>query len=159
MNYTNAQLQAKVVLGRDSIFRVALVKPDGSIETSANHKELALASETSVGFENKTITFANFASGGEDVEIPVGVTGKVDLSEMQWIDDDDALTVMETAARDGTPVSYEFLPAGAGAGKVIYKGTLTVKSWVIKSSSTGTVTVENPSIAAAGKPDKGVQPA
>ncbi|BDP44846.1 hypothetical protein DAETH_48150 (plasmid) [Deinococcus aetherius] len=159
MTYTAAQLQQKVTLGRESIFRVALVKPDGTTDTSANHKELSLASETTVGFENKTISFSNFASGGDDVEIPVGETGVLELSEMQWIKDDPALVIMETAARNKTPVSYEFLPEGVGAGKAIYKGSMTVNSWVIKSASSATVTVQNPKIASNGMPDKGDQPA
>ena len=158
-NYTLEELQAKVALGRDSIFRVAPLKADGTRDTSANHKELSLASEVTVGFENRTISFANFASDGGDVEIPVGENGTLDLSEMQFIADDDALVIMETAARDKKVVTYEFLPFGAGSGKLIYKGALRVNSWKVKSASGGTVTVENPTIAATGKPDKGTQSA
>lgn len=158
-NYTLEELQAKVALGRDAIFRVALLKADGTRDTSANHKELSLASEVTVGFENRTISFSNFASGGGEVEVPVGENGTLDLSEMQFIADDDALVIMETAAREKKVVTYEFLPFGAGVGKLIYKGSLRVNSWKVKASSAGTVTIDNPTIASAGLPDKGTQAA
>ena len=155
MAYTQAELQAKVALGRDAIFRVAPVGEDGAMPQPAAFKELCLASEVTVGFENKSITFANFCSGGSDVEIPVGETGTLDLSEMQWIEDDAALLIMETAAREKGTVAYEFLPAGAGAGKTVYRGTFTVKGWKIKAAAAGTVTVDNPGLAAGGMPEKG----
>lgn len=161
MAYTQAELQAKIALGADAIFRVA---PPGAADAppvAADYKELCLSSEVTVGFESQSITFANFCSRGQDVEIPTGATGTVDLSEMQWISDDAALVIMENAARanvDGTGspvVYYEFLPAGTGVGKPVYRGTLLVKSWKIKAAAAGTVTVENPTIAAGGVPEKG----
>lgn len=165
MGYTQAQLQAKVALGADAIFRVAPVGVDGTLPQAVAYKELCLASEVTVGFENKTISFANFCSRGADVEIAVGATGTVDLSEMQWIADDAALIIMENAARVGAGddtiqnvsnvVAYEFLPEGAGVGKTVYRGTMVVKSWKVKASAGGTVTVENPTIAAGGLPEKG----
>lgn len=166
MGYTQAELQEKVALGADSIFRVAPVAVGGALPAAADFKELCLASEVEVGFEGKSITFANFCSRGSDVEIPVGATGKVALSEMQWIKDDPALVIMENAARAtaGDPelrntisgiVAYEFMPEGAGTGKVVYRGTFGVKSWSVKSAAGGTVTVPNPTIAAGGLPEKG----
>lgn len=154
MPYTQAELQEKVTLGRDAIFRVAPIV-GGVVPASATFKELCLSSEVTVGFEGRTITFANFCSGGDDVEIVVGETGKVELSEMQWIEDDEALVIMEDAARAHTPVAYEFLPAGAGVGKPVYRGSILVKSWEIKAAATGTVTVNSPQIAAGGMPEKG----
>lgn len=170
MGYTQAQLQEKVALGADSIFRVAAVPVGGALPAGADYKELCLASEVEVGFENKTISFANFCSRGSDVEIPTGATGKVSLSEMQWIKDDPALLIMEDAARaaggDTTlaatitgVVAYEFLPEGAGVGKVVYRGTMGVKSWSVKAAAGGTVTVTNPTITAGGIPEKGKLPA
>ncbi len=165
MGYSQAELQAKVALGADAIFRVA---PPGAADAppvAADYKELCLSSEVTVGFESKSISFANFCSRGEDVEINVGATGTIDLSEMQWIADDAALVIMENAARaaiDGTgssTVYYEFLPDGVGAGKVIYRGTMIVKSWKIKAAAAGTVTVDSPTIGAGGAPEKGAQAA
>lgn len=154
MPYTQAELQEKVTLGRDAIFRVAPIT-GGVVPASAAFKELCLSSEVTVGFESRTITFANFCSRGDDVQIKVGETGTVDLSEMQWIEDDEALVIMENAARGGDPVAYEFLPGGAGVGKVVYRGSFIVNSWQIKAAAAGTVTVNSPQIAAGGMPEKG----
>lgn len=166
MAYTQAQLQEKIALGADAIFRVAHVPVGGNMPLADAFKELCLASEVEVGFEGKTITFANFCSRGADVEIAAGATGKVALSEMQWIKDDPALIIMEDAARASAGdttltstitgvVAYEFLPEGAGAGKVVYRGTIGVKSWSVKAAAGGTVTVPNPTITAGGIPEKG----
>lgn len=155
MGYTAAELKDKITLGRDSIFRVAPLAAGGAMPAAAAYKELCLASEVTVGFENRTISFQNFCTGGDDLEIPVGSTGSVDLSEMQWIEDDEALMIMETAARTPAPIAYEYLPAGAGTGKPVYRGIIDVNSWKVKSASDGTVTVENPTISSAGKPEKG----
>lgn len=155
MGYTAAELKDKITLGRDSIFRVAPLGANGAMPAAAAYKELCLASEVTVGFENRTISFQNFCTGGDEIEIPVGSTGSVDLSEMQWIEDDEALLIMETAARDLAPIAYEYLPAGAGTGKTVYRGIMDVKSWKVKSASDGTVTVESPTLGAPGKPEKG----
>lgn len=165
MGYTQAELQTKVKLGADAIFRVAPVGASGETPAADQFKELCLSSEVTVGFESKEISFAIFCSRGADVKIPTGAEGKVALSEMQWIEDDAALTIMENAAyaAAGKPpagttsavVAYEFLPEGAGKGKTVYRGTFTVKSWSIKAAAAGTVTVENPTIAAGGIPEKG----
>lgn len=159
MGYTNAELQTKVTLGRASIFRVAPLGVNGAMPAAADYKELCLASDISVGFENKTISFANLCTGGNDLEIPFGETGSVDLSEMQWIADDAALLIMETAARDKKAIAYEFLPGGAGVGKTIYRGIMNVNSWKVKTSAAGLVTVENPTVSSPGKPEKTTQTA
>lgn len=154
MGYTQAELLAALTLGRESIFRVGNLV-NGALPAAGAYKELCLASEVSVGFENQTISFANFCTGGGNVDIPFGETGSVDLSEMQWIEDDEALVIMETAARDKTPIAYEFLPKGAGTGKTVYRGVMNVNSWKVKAAAAGLVTVENPTISSPGKPEKG----
>lgn len=155
MGYTAAELLDKVTLGADAIFRVATPAAGNTMPAAANFKELCLASEMTVGFETSTISFKNLCTRGQDLDIPTGQKGVIDLSEMQWIKDDAALLVMETAAENKTPVAYEFLPEGAGVGKVVYRGFMNVLSWKIKAVSDGLVTVENPTISAAGVPEKG----
>lgn len=157
MGYTPAELLSKVTLGRESLFRVATLGVNGAMPAAAAYKELCLASEVTVGFENQTISFANFCSGGTNIDIPFGETGTVDLSEMQWIADDDALVIMETAARDKAAIAYEFMPEGAGTGKVVYRGVMNVNSWKVKAAAAGLVTVENPTLTSPGKPEKATQ--
>lgn len=159
MGYSPAELLAKVTLGRESLFRVAPIADDGTLPQPAAYKELCLASEVTVGFENQTISFSNFCTGGNNMDIPFGETGSVDLSEMQWIADDEALIIMETAARDKKPIAYEFMPEGAGQGKVVYRGVMNVNSWKVKAAAAGLVTVENPTISSPGKPEKTTQQA
>ncbi|MVN88289.1 hypothetical protein GO986_16205 [Deinococcus sp. HMF7620] len=155
--YTKAELQSKVTLGAAAIFEVAPLGVNGAMPATNAYKVLSLGSEVTVGHENRTISFTNFASGGDEVEMPVGATGTVDLSEMQWIADDDALGIMETSATTPAPIAYRYKPKGNGAGKPVYEGVMSVNSWKIKSTVDGLVTVENPTISTAGKATKGVQ--
>ena len=146
---------AKYTRGKLAVLQIALVSagtPDTAPTVSGDWKQVVATNEIKIGLDTKTITFHNFATGGDDQEVPTGITPSLSIGEAQWTDDDLTLSMMETAIRNGDDLWYRYFPKGVVDGKG-YLGKLLVKKWEQTSPSDGLITVAH-DLSPQGVPTK-----
>jgi len=150
--------------GKGSVTKVTPADPTtGARVTTANaSKVLCLTNKVTVGVSNGTTTIENFCTGGTDVEVPDGSqTGKVEFGDTQWTENDPALALMETAARNEAGTTYggyvwlDIYPLGTTSGKLMYSVQVFVKEWTLDVPSKGVITVAH-TVTAQAIPVKGV---
>ena len=149
--------------GKNAVAKVTPADPaTGARVTTANaSKVFCLTNKITIGLSNGTITIENFCTGGSDTEVPDGSqTGKLEFGDTQWTENDPALGIMETAARNETQATYggmvwfDIYPLGMATGKPMYSIQAFVKEWNMDIPSKGTITVSH-AVTAQTIPVKG----
>ena len=135
---------AKYTRGKLAVLQIALVSPTTPdvIPLAANRRVLCETNSIKIGFGSKSITFENFCTGGDDVEVPTGKTPRLEIGDAQWTDDSLSLQDMEKAAREDVEAWYFYYPKGL-AGNKGYYGKLNVSEWDMTSASAGLTTVQH----------------
>lgn len=146
---------AKYTRGNLAVLQIALVvtaTPDTAPTVAGDWKQVVQTNEIKIGKERKTISFQNFATNGDDQEVPVGFTPTLSIGEAQWTDDDVTLGILETALDNGDDLWYRVFPKGVVSGKG-YQGKMQVKKWELSAPSDGLQTVAH-DLSPQGKPAK-----